>query len=222
VPREVFVAGQILTAAEMNVVSDATVMTFAGTAARGSAIPSPTEGMMSYLEDVNGLTVYNGSAWVPAASGATLAAGTILQVQSAILSAVASTTSTSYVDASSLSLTITPVRTNSKFLVVACAGVSNSGNDDTYARVVRNAGTDVAVGNGDNGSFVTGNSTSGLADAMFQGSVSFIDAPTTPLPATLSYRIQFKVDANTGYLNRTRNNANANVASTLTVYEIGV
>ena len=43
-PREVFVAGQVLTAAELNVVSDQSVMVFAGTAARGSAIPSPSEG----------------------------------------------------------------------------------------------------------------------------------------------------------------------------------
>ncbi len=73
--REVFVAGQILTAAEMNVVSDQTVMSFAGTAARGSAIPSPVEGMMSYLEDVDRLQVYN-TAWEDVQTGFT--AGTAI------------------------------------------------------------------------------------------------------------------------------------------------
>jgi hypothetical protein len=71
----VFVAGQILTAAEMNVVSDQTVMSFAGTAARGSAIPSPVEGMVAYLSDADRLEVYT-TAWEPVNTGFT--AGTAI------------------------------------------------------------------------------------------------------------------------------------------------
>ena len=82
-PREVFVAGQILTAAEMNVVSDQTVMSFAGTAARGSAIPSPSEGMMSYLEDVDRLQVYN-TDWQDVQTGFT--AGTAITATNASFS----------------------------------------------------------------------------------------------------------------------------------------
>jgi hypothetical protein len=40
-PRQVFTAGEILTAADMNDLSDQTVMVFDDSAARGSAIPSP-------------------------------------------------------------------------------------------------------------------------------------------------------------------------------------
>jgi hypothetical protein len=40
------------------------VMTFAGTAARGSAIPTPTEGMLTYLADTNTFEYYNGSNFV--------------------------------------------------------------------------------------------------------------------------------------------------------------
>jgi hypothetical protein len=80
VPREVFVAGQILTAAEMNVVSDQTVMSFAGTAARGSAIPSPVEGMVSYLADSDSWEGYT-TAWGPLASGFT--AGTAITATNA-------------------------------------------------------------------------------------------------------------------------------------------
>jgi hypothetical protein len=84
VPREVFVAGQILTAAEMNVVSDQTVMSFAGTAARGSAIASPTEGMVAYLSDADRLEVYT-TAWEPVntafTAGTTItASGTAISV----------------------------------------------------------------------------------------------------------------------------------------------
>jgi hypothetical protein len=43
---------------------DQTVMVFAGTAARGSAIGTATEGMYTHLNDSDTLQYYNGSAWV--------------------------------------------------------------------------------------------------------------------------------------------------------------
>jgi hypothetical protein len=46
---------------------DQSVMTFADSAARGSAIPSPTEGMVTYLDDTDALEVFNGTSFVPAA-----------------------------------------------------------------------------------------------------------------------------------------------------------
>jgi hypothetical protein len=39
------------------------VMVFAGTAARSSAIPSPSAGMVSY-STATGVVVYDGTAWV--------------------------------------------------------------------------------------------------------------------------------------------------------------
>jgi hypothetical protein len=41
-------------------------MTFGGTAARGSAIPTPVEGMVTYLEDSNSLQLYDGDGWTSA------------------------------------------------------------------------------------------------------------------------------------------------------------
>lgn len=63
-PRQTFTAGSVLTAAQLNIVSDQTVMTFAGTAARGSAIPTPSEGMVTWLQDLESLEVYQNNAWV--------------------------------------------------------------------------------------------------------------------------------------------------------------
>jgi hypothetical protein len=61
-PRKVFTAGEVLAAADVNeFLMDQAVQSFAGTAARGSAIPSPVEGMVSYLEDSNTFQYYNGS-----------------------------------------------------------------------------------------------------------------------------------------------------------------
>jgi hypothetical protein len=62
--RKVFTAGEVLAAADVNsFLMDQTVMSFAGTAARGSAIPSPVEGMYTHLEDSDNLQFWNGSAW---------------------------------------------------------------------------------------------------------------------------------------------------------------
>jgi hypothetical protein len=43
---------------------DQSVMSFAGTAARGSAIGTATEGMLTYLNDSDSYESWNGSAWV--------------------------------------------------------------------------------------------------------------------------------------------------------------
>jgi hypothetical protein len=65
--RKVFTAGEVLAAADVNsFLMDQTVMSFAGTAARGSAIASPTLGMYTHLEDsapAPRLQFWNGSAW---------------------------------------------------------------------------------------------------------------------------------------------------------------
>lgn len=70
-PRKVFTAGEILTAADVNTnLMDQAVMSFASSAARGSAIPSPVEGMVSYLADTDSWEGYT-TAWGPLASGFT-------------------------------------------------------------------------------------------------------------------------------------------------------
>jgi hypothetical protein len=62
--RKVFTAGEVLAAADVNsFLMDQTVMSFAGTASRGSAIGSAVVGMVSYLEDIDSLSVNNGTAW---------------------------------------------------------------------------------------------------------------------------------------------------------------
>lgn len=61
-----FAAGEVLSAANVQgYLQDQAVMVFAGTAARGSAIATATEGMMTYIKDVDQVQTYNGSAWFP-------------------------------------------------------------------------------------------------------------------------------------------------------------
>lgn len=58
-PKKTFTAGEVLAAADVNTyLMDQAVMTFAGSAARGSAIGTATEGMVSYLTDTNKIEVF--------------------------------------------------------------------------------------------------------------------------------------------------------------------
>ena len=68
--RRTFTAGEVLTAAQVQgYLQDQAIMVFAGTAARGSAIASPSEGMFCYLSDTNALEYYDGAAWQAFTSG---------------------------------------------------------------------------------------------------------------------------------------------------------
>jgi hypothetical protein len=68
--RKVFVAGQVLTASDMNSTVDQTNMVFADSSARTTAIPSPTAGMVTFLEDVAQLQFYDGVDWTAVGTGA--------------------------------------------------------------------------------------------------------------------------------------------------------
>jgi hypothetical protein len=63
-PRKNFLNGYPLPASDINTyLMDQSVMTFASSTARTSAIASPTEGMLTWLEDSNKYQYYTGSAW---------------------------------------------------------------------------------------------------------------------------------------------------------------
>lgn len=81
-PRKVFVNGSVLTDTDLNTfLMNQTVMTFASSAARSSAIGTATEGMVTYLEDVNEIQV----------ATATNTWGTVFPVQGDITDVVAGT-----------------------------------------------------------------------------------------------------------------------------------
>jgi hypothetical protein len=63
--KKTFTAGEVLTASDTNTyLMEQTVMVFGGTAARSSAIPTPSEGMVSYRTDIDIVETYNGSSWI--------------------------------------------------------------------------------------------------------------------------------------------------------------
>lgn len=68
--RRTFSAGDILTAAQVQgYLQDQAIMVFSGTASRSTAIASPSEGMFTYLTDVDTLYVYDGADWTAFTSG---------------------------------------------------------------------------------------------------------------------------------------------------------
>lgn len=66
-----FTAGEVLTANDVDqYLMQQSIMVFAGTAARGSAIGTAVaEGMFTYLADTNALEYYDGSSWVAFSGG---------------------------------------------------------------------------------------------------------------------------------------------------------
>jgi hypothetical protein len=61
---KLFENGSVLLASEVNTfMMEQQIMVFAGTAARGSAIASPTEGMFAFLKDDDKLTFHDGTDW---------------------------------------------------------------------------------------------------------------------------------------------------------------
>lgn len=69
---KVFTNGSVLNASELNeFLMNQAVISFANSTARTSAIPTPIEGMLTYLEDVNTFQFYNGTAWQDLLDGAT-------------------------------------------------------------------------------------------------------------------------------------------------------
>lgn len=66
--RKVWAADEILAAADLqNYIQDQVVFVYANASARTSGILSPSEGMVSYLQDTDLLYTFNGSSWVEVA-----------------------------------------------------------------------------------------------------------------------------------------------------------
>jgi hypothetical protein len=61
---KVWSTGDLVNASEFNTyIMEQTVMVFADSTARDSAISSPSEGMFAFLKDTNVLSFYDGSSW---------------------------------------------------------------------------------------------------------------------------------------------------------------
>jgi hypothetical protein len=160
------------------------------------------------------------SGGVPA--GAT--GGGIIQIVNAVKNDTQSTTSTTYVDISGLSVSITPRSASNKILVIVTLGhTSNSTGNATYYNLLRGSTTILQHNSGSGGTFNAAAFTSaegGYGNSRnHEGqSIFYTDSPATTSSTT--YKVQMKVSGDTGYINRWALNADVGGTSSITVMEI--
>jgi hypothetical protein len=226
-PRKVFTAGEVLAAADVNeFLMDQTIMTFAGTAARGSAIGTATEGMYAHLNDTDTLTYYNGSAWVNRIG----ASAGILQVVSTTKTDVFTTASGTYTDVTGLSVSITPSSATNKLLIFWGLNVSHTSTNGVAHLILTDGSDNVVVQGSADGVKTRVTEGSRALPAIGAGTMeiitnfgnSFLYSPATTSAVTLKFRA--KTNTGTFCLNRNgvffNDGDNALPVSSLTVMEV--
>ena len=147
----------------------------------------------------------------------------ILQVVSTAKTDTFSTTSTTFVDVTGLSVSITPSATSSKILVVGYVVAGVSGDLAINARLVRDS-TAILVGdtasNRPRDTYYSGFNAAGLGMAF---SPIYLDSPNTTSATT--YKVQVFVNTGTAYINRSHLDRDTTAydgrsASSITVMEI--
>jgi len=225
-PRKVFTAGEVLAATDVNnFLMDQTVMVFAGTAARGSAIGTATEGMYTHLNDTDALEYWNGSAWESAIPTPTPPA--ILQVKGTAISAVFSSSRAggAAIEVTGLTESITPSSTASKVLVTL--DISGGSNDAAgFAVILKRGGTAVGIGDAEGSrTRVTSGGAAASANRLQSAGFTFLDSPASVSSQTYTVEIVNMTDVTAIlYVNRSssdvNNSSGGRSASRLTLMEV--
>ena len=307
-PYKVWAVNEILTAADMNTyIGNQTILSFAGTAARASAVGTAVEGMLSYVGGgtvevyagtATGWTTISGgggggvtigtaapsspadgdlwwdsddgklfvyytdatptSQWVDAAGpsvavqdtaptgyegqlwldstdgsmytyytdpggtasswiGAVSRSGGILQVVSTTKTDTFTTTSTSFVDVTGLSATITPRSTSSKIMVIVDAATGCNAPNVVRLNIVRDS-TNIAQSTGSGAGNQSYAPYSGDVNSASHVGLTFLDSPSST--SSLTYKIQFAALTGTAFLGRYAANDSYRSTSTITLIEV--
>jgi len=219
-----FVAAEVLTAADMNLSAGTGVPVFSNSTTRdagfgGAGEKVLAEGQLCYLSDSNIVQYYSGAAW--ATVGPTTSK--IAQVVSTSLTSTFSTASTSFTDITGLSVSITPTLNTSKIMVWVNLQSSVSADISVMFQLVR---TSTAIDIGDTAGSRTRASFAMLQDntVLQQGNfgLNFLDSPATTSATT--YKMQMFTNSGTAYINRTGLDNDAatrpRTASNITVMEV--
>ena len=127
-------------------------------------------------------------------------AGAILQVVQTFKNDSFSTTSTSYVDITGFSVTITPSSTSNKILLLNFAGISTDGSSSVQYMNLLRGSTAIAQPSSSTGFSSTATNYPYLASNMVPWSYSFLDSPSTTSATT--YKWQIKGYTGTQYINQ--------------------
>ena len=156
---------------------------------------------------------------------ANLPAGSVLQVVSATKTNDFSSSSTSMVDITGLSVSITPKFSTSKILVSyqVTGGCDTSALQDIFVQLVRGStaiGTSTTGGaQNASGTIYTGGTSTGQ-QLTFSNSLQFLDSPATTSATTYKLQGMSWNSGTTWYINRRGQNASFMFASSITVMEI--
>ncbi len=197
------------------------VLPFANAAARTTAIPSPTDGQFTYLQDTNSTEFYNGSAYQA------LTGGKILQVVSTFKADTFTTTSTSLVDVTGLSASITPSSATNKVLVtVSLSQTTSPLGYAGRAAILRGAtviGGGTAAGNRGSITFFYRMSAN-TGDGIGARSFTFLDSPATTSSTTYKVQAATETSGTTAigysYTNDTDIAAGGRIGATITLMEV--
>ena len=156
--------------------------------------------------------------------------GGIIQVINVIKTDTFTTTSTTPVDITGMTATITPSSTSNKILVVVDIGIlSASGGNGTYVNLLRGstaiAVTTIGSGNLHTRSGFTSGGGGGISDAprkMTTGGINFLDSPSTTSATTYKCQMSTSNSSYTSYFNRWGENTDNASVSTITLMEVTV
>ncbi|NDB61359.1 hypothetical protein EB001_23410 [bacterium] len=180
------------------------------------------------LTRIKSLGITDGT--IAAADLASGVGGKVLQVVQTTKTDTFTTTSTSFVDVTGLSVSITPSSTSNKILVLV--QISYGGSVNTYggAKLIRGS-TSIFEGTSDGASrtettipMTTSNEPNSEANKMYTGSIFYLDSPSTTSSTT--YKIQIFTSSGTETLAVNRNGSDSNnnynnrSTSSITVMEI--
>jgi hypothetical protein len=158
-----------------------TVRSYADASARAAAIPSPTEGMVTYLEDSDLLSIYETGAWRTSVSPR----GGVLQVVRTFTGTSVANSTTTYVD-TTLTATITPKSSTSQILVF----IDQNGLDKSTGNADNSLNLKLVFPNGTEETFGALHLYTGSATRL-RGSISYnsIYSPGSTSPQT--FKTQF-------------------------------
>jgi hypothetical protein len=221
VAYKVFTNGSVLNASEINDnLMNQSVMVFSNSTARSAAIPSPIEGMVTYLEDTDELELFT-TSWGSIAPAPT--PPKILQVVSTTKTDTYSLNTSGMNNITGLAATITPSSATSKIWATLTIGtVDLSQADFVFGDVTRN-GTKIGVGNAEGsrvqaGWFVITKASNEPHSCAW----SHLDSPATT--SALTYQARLQRAGGTAFINRYNTDSNTgNVArsvSTITLMEV--
>jgi hypothetical protein len=222
-PRKEFEGFTRLDASDVNTyLMDQSIMSFAGTAARGSAIETPVEGMATYLQDSNVLSLYDGTNW----KSSLATTGGILQVISTVRTETVTSTATSFTTITGMSASITPKSTSNKILVIVSMNGAFIGGDSGRRNLISIFRGETNISNPTSPasrSATFGGMTNIGTTNISTYNATFLDSPATTSETTYTVRTRME-SGDTLFINRTSSDTDSALfprgVSTITLMEV--